>query len=331
MGFVNNRIVFVCVSAIIVVSLFSLQKLHSVSTEALKDDDVRLTLEVDDNSGSKHDNSASLNPRAASPPKVFEYCGDAAACKEHYMECWLKHEANPDAEDPSDQGPNVPWTAGTIGVDLRIGGVEKKETSAQDGSRKYHVVATAQGPAVHWQCRVHYYWFKKQRAKCESEGPCDIGGWTRLLHSGSADDLMDELPTMVVDPLPQDQVEHSWYVVLNRPYAFAQWVKKANIPERFVLMAEPDHVWIRPIPNLMKGDAPAAFPFFYIRPAEHKAITEKFTGPITMTEIEKIAPIGNSPTFMSFEDMKSVMPVWMNVSIAIFTDKEASSTRKQDR
>ena len=52
--------------------------------------------------------------------------------------------------------------------------------------------------------------FKKQRAKCEKEGPCDMGGWTRLLHSGQSDDLMDELPTMVVDPLPSEMVEHGW-------------------------------------------------------------------------------------------------------------------------
>lgn len=39
-----------------------------------------------------------------------------------------------------------------------------------------------------------------------------MGGFTRLLHSGKADDLMDEIPTMVVDPLPQDLVEHSWWV-----------------------------------------------------------------------------------------------------------------------
>ena len=26
------------------------------------------------------------------------------------------------------------------------------------GERRYHVVITAQGSAVHWQARVHYYW-----------------------------------------------------------------------------------------------------------------------------------------------------------------------------
>lgn len=52
--------------------------------------------------------------------------------------------------------------------------------------------------------------YKKQKARCEKEGKCDMGGFTRLLHSGQADDLMNEIPTMVVDPLPSDMVEHSW-------------------------------------------------------------------------------------------------------------------------
>lgn len=43
------------------------------------------------------------------------------------------------------------------------------------------------------------------------------------------------------------------YVVLNRPYALLQWIKGAVIPEKYVLMSEPDHVWLKPMPNLMTG------------------------------------------------------------------------------
>jgi hypothetical protein len=78
----------------------------------------------------------------------------------------------------------------------------------------------------------------------------------------------------------------------------------------------------------VRSPAPAAaFPFFYIEPAkaENVHITKKFTGPISQKELETIAPIGNSPTFMTFEDMKKVMPTWMNVSIAVFKDQEANS------
>lgn len=84
------------------------------------------------------------------------------------------------------------------------------------------------------------------------------------------------------------------YVVLNRPWAFVQWLRKARIKERFVLMSEPDHIWLKPMPNLMHGNRPAAFPFFYIEPAkkEFLPITEKFTGKLTLRQAESIAPIG---------------------------------------
>lgn len=64
--------------------------------------------------------------------------------------------------------------------------------------------------------------YKKRKAECEAGPRCEMGGFTRLLHSGQADDLMDEIPTFVADPLPNSVVEHDWYPVLNRPYAFLQ-------------------------------------------------------------------------------------------------------------
>ena len=35
---------------------------------------------------------------------------------------------------------------------------------------------------------------------------------------------------------------------------FVTWVKTAQIPERYVLMSEPDHILLRPLPNFMRGD-----------------------------------------------------------------------------
>ena len=203
-----------------------------------------------------------------------------------------------------------------------------QETSEQ---RRYHVVVTAAGSATHWQSRVHYYWFKKIKKQCEAAGQCNMGGFTRLLHTGQADDLMNEIPTFVAQPLPAEHPDHGWvvcarrgvwvgecgtdwcgwgrgglgswqslcggigrkwrarlqplpatsiaftpyrppnsppsspppppppprrYIVLNRPYALMQWVTKATIPEKYVLMSEPDHVWLKPMPNLMKGSRP---------------------------------------------------------------------------
>ena len=68
-----------------------------------------------------------------------------------------------------------------------------------------------------------------------------------------------------------------------------------------MLMSEPDHIWLKPMPNLMTGSTPAAFPFFYIEPAkpDYQAITEKFTGRLTLKQAESIAPIGGTGTPLS--------------------------------
>lgn len=62
-------------------------------------------------------------------------------------------------------------------------------------------------------------------------------------------------------------------------------------------MAEPDHVIVKPIPNLSKDGLGAAFPFFYIEPKKYESTLRKFfpedKGPIT-----NIDPIGNSPVIV---------------------------------
>lgn len=75
----------------------------------------------------------------------------------------------------------------------------------------YHVALTAtDAPYSKWQCRIMYYWYKKKKDLPGSE----MGGFTRILHSGNPDELMDEIPTMVVDPLPAglDRVSFSHLV-----------------------------------------------------------------------------------------------------------------------
>lgn len=66
---------------------------------------------------------------------------------------------------------------------------------------------------------------------------------------------------------------------------------------RYILMAEPDHIFVRPLPNLAHGEYPAGFPFFYIKPEENKKIVRKFypeeNGPLT-----NVDPIGNSPVII---------------------------------
>ncbi len=66
--------------------------------------------------------------------------------------------------------------------------------------------------------------------------------------SGEEDTLMEEIPTAVVDKLPLGLDQG--FVVLNRPYGFLQWVRKfvSLIKERYILMIEPDYIFVRPPP-----------------------------------------------------------------------------------
>lgn len=55
----------------------------------------------------------------------------------------------------------------------------------------------------------------------------EMGGFTRILHSGKPDHMMDEIPTFVVDPLPEgmDKVrgrgfllaDGSWQLCMTHP------------------------------------------------------------------------------------------------------------------
>ncbi|KAJ9685345.1 hypothetical protein PVL29_017393 [Vitis rotundifolia] len=180
----------------------------------------------------------------------------------------------------------------------------------------FHIALTAtDAPYSKWQCRIMYYWYKKKKDLPGSE----MGGFTRILHSGSPDNLMEEIPTFVVDPLPAGL--DRGYIVLNRPWAFVQWLEKATIEEEYILMAEPDHIFIKPLPNLAHGDYPAAYPFFYIKPVQNEKIIRKFYpeeyGPVT-----NVDPIGNSPVIIKRELLEKIAPTWMNVSLRMKDDPE---------
>nr|GMD47437.1 hydroxyproline O-arabinosyltransferase 1 [Ipomoea batatas] len=58
-------------------------------------------------------------------------------------------------------------------------------------------------------------------------------------------------------------------------------------------MAEPDHIIVKPIPNLSEDGHGAAFPFFYIEPKKFES-----------------------------ESLKKIAPTWMNVSLAMKKDPE---------
>lgn len=192
---------------------------------------------------------------------------------------------------------------------------------------KYHVICSlGAGMYVQWQSRVAYYWYLRTKEKCEAEEKekCRMGGYTRLLHSGQPDDFMDEIPTVVVQPLPEEyQRVAAGYVVLDRPYAFKQWVDKYldTIPENYIWMGEPDHVFLRPPPLWATPERPAAFPFFYIEPPRFKGIIDRFNP--NGVPIDQFDTIGNSPVQIHKRQFAALADNWFKLSIAIKNDTEA--------
>jgi hypothetical protein len=93
----------------------------------------------------------------------------------------------------------------------------------------FHVALTAtDAPYSKWQCRIMYYWYKKNRDLYGSE----MGGFTRILHSGKPDNLMDEMPTVVVDPLPAglDRVSflRFFFLIVERAFIPCYWLRLAS-------------------------------------------------------------------------------------------------------
>ena len=79
----------------------------------------------------------------------------------------------------------------------------------------------------------------------------------------------------------------------------------------YVLMAEPDHIIVKPIPNLARDGLGAAFPFFYIEPKKYETVLRKYfpegRGPIT-----NIDPIGNSPVIVGKVSFNLMLVVIMD-------------------
>ena len=89
------------------------------------------------------------------------------------------------------------------------------------------------------------------------------------------------------------------------------------------MMSEPDHLFLRPMPNLMQGDKPVAALFTYMKPFEYPDLVRKFVGPVSHKEITQIPQIGSSPAFISVQDFRRVATLWFNTTVTISNDAEA--------
>lgn len=103
------------------------------------------------------------------------------------------------ANAPLKQDFPGPSRSSSISVDPIIKMPVDRSKGKSGSKRLFHTAVTASDSVYNtWQCRVMYYWFKKFK-----DGPnSEMGGFTRILHSGKPDQYMDEIPTFVAQPLP---------------------------------------------------------------------------------------------------------------------------------
>jgi hypothetical protein len=123
-------------------------------------------------------------------------------------------------------------------------------------------------PSIFESCRpspdslavqVNYHTYRKVKA-VDSGG--SFGGYTRVLHCAHADDVMHLVPTLVVTPLPRGL--DRGYGPMHRPWALSQWLVRMAIPEDFILMTEPDHIFVAAPPLAATAATPAAASFWYV-------------------------------------------------------------------
>jgi hypothetical protein len=181
-------------------------------------------------------------------------------------------------------------------------------------SRRVHVIVTTDSSSYQqWQLRVCYFWFLKQAAVKGST----LHAFTRVLHTGEPDDLMDEIPTVVVPAGPKPE---NGGPPIQRPGAVIAWLEAAPPEEEYVLMLEPDHILLRPIAlgSVAKGH-PLAFLFSYVSFTEHEAALAPHLETAGCSA-KDAARTGNSPSLMHRDDLAAIAPGWRDFSLALHAD-----------
>ena len=188
--------------------------------------------------------------------------------------------------------------------------------------KRYHVVVAATGdPTSRWQTQVCYYWYLRARASHPNSA---LGGFTRLLHSSTDDKLSRRIRTVRVGT--ENSLKHPALKVhpsLARPLAFKMFMEMPNggIDEDYVLMLQPDHIILKPVPNWASPTRPAAFPLFDMDFSQHRDLAEKYTNRRTPTE--KLPNIGSSPTLVHKDQLREISHIWADLTVKLWNDKEA--------
>ena len=226
--------------------------------------------------------------------------------------CWLKFEKNIKTMKPANQGPHIPWIAGTF-TDLKqpkppthVPATGKK---FEDLPRCLHGVMTSSGNVyMNWQSRIMYQTWQNHASQPGSI----LKSFTRILHKGKDDELMKEIPTMRFEPIQTHCDTWCDYPVADRSDAIARWSQTADSETcSHIIMLETDHVIVKSPPEsiLLPPGKAYGFEFTYIN-VNHPTMRSHFKEEYGDRSKPPIPRTGNSPTVITATDLRKVAPKW---------------------
>ena len=130
--------------------------------------------------------------------------------------------------------------------------------------------------------------------------------------------------TIVVPQLKRGSEGDLGFVVLNRPHSVVRGLDRLDIPEKYVLIAETDHILLKPLPNLVGANEALAYPFHYMAPArtpKTAAIVARYAG----AHAAAVQQIGPSPAIVHVGALRRVARDWLETSFALKRDPEADA------
>jgi len=187
--------------------------------------------------------------------------------------------------------------------------------------RPFHTLLTGQGTIYNgWQSRIMYFHWKKQ---AQAGGECtEMTGFTRLCASaeGKPDGLEKFIPSVFVKQLTTDVLKnYGHFGVLNRPHSVVEFFKDASLHERikeeYVMVAETDHVLMKPVPNLASETEAAAHSFGYMHASSHHDKVVKMCW--KEGDSSYLQPIGPSPLIIKKSELQRVAQKWLDCSYTL--------------
>ena len=196
--------------------------------------------------------------------------------------------------------------------------------SCPPNRRPYHTLLTGQGTFYNqWQARIMYFHWKKQAA---AGGACtEMTGFTRICASkdGLPDGVEKYIPSVFLPQLTTEVLaKYGHFGVLNRPHSVVEFFKnpenRKRIKERYVYVAETDHVLMQPMPNLATETEAAAHAFGYMHASSHhQKVVDLCVKGVSWRDLQ---PVGPSPLIIKLDDLERVAQRWLDYSYILRAD-----------